>query len=206
MKVTSAKKNPGRNNTLALYIDGEFAFDISEESYLKLALYEDKELSPVEVKRIKKLQNVDNARRLAFQYLQYKLRSEHEVYTRIVREGYDRSLAAAVVEDIKALGYLNDSIYVQKYLYDSAKLHPKSKRLLKRDLLLKGIDEDIIDKELSEWKMDDQSTAEVLVKKKFGKYDLNDEKIIRKIFYFLRHRGFSYDIIQKLINDLAKNS
>lgn len=205
MRVTAAEKKTDNNNTVSLFIDGEYAFDISEESYLKFGLYEEKELTPEEIKRIKKLQSIENARRLAIQFIQYKLRSEHEVYKRILKEGYDAGLAASVIEDIRALGYLNDAIYVQKYLYDSAKLSPKSKKLLKSQLLLKGIDEATIDKELSEWKMDDQSTAEMLVKKKFGKYDLKDEKIIRKVYNFLKHRGFSYEIIDKIIN-LSVNS
>ncbi|MDD4493054.1 MAG: regulatory protein RecX [Eubacteriales bacterium] len=206
MKITSVKKNPEQKNTLILCIDDDYTFDLSEENYLKYGLYEEKELSHEDIDTIKRLQKVEEAKQKVLQYLQYKLRSSSEVFNKIVSDGYDRNIATTVIEDFKALGYLNDSIYVQKYLYDRTKLHPKSRNLLKEELHAKGIEERIIDEILPEWKLDDATTARVLVKKKFGKYDLTDEKIIKKLFYFLRHRGFSFEIIENLINDISKGN
>ena len=43
-----------------------------------------------------------------------------------------------------------------------------------------------------------------LVRKKFGKYKI-DQKIKRKIYSFLLHRGFSIEVFNKVIADFNKN-
>jgi SOS response regulatory protein OraA/RecX len=42
-------------------------------------------------------------------------------------------------------------------------------------------------------------------KRKFGKYDINDKKIQQKVYRFLLHRGFSYEIADKVVRELKKN-
>jgi SOS response regulatory protein OraA/RecX len=41
------------------------------------------------------------------------------------------------------------------------------------------------------------------VKRKFGKYGLKDEKIVRKAYLLLKHRGFSHETIMQTIGKLA---
>jgi regulatory protein len=43
--------------------------------------------------------------------------------------------------------------------------------------------------------------ARNLVRKKFGKYDLKDEKIIKKAYRFLAHRGFNRDTIREVLRE-----
>ena len=97
-----------------------------------------------------------------------------------------------LIEELAAMGYINDKIYAQKYIFDRSKLKPKSSKLIKLELRTKGIEADIIDEVLLDYEVDDYVTAEGLVKKKFGKYDMNDKKIIKKIRFL--HRGFDYEL------------
>lgn len=206
MIITLVEKNTEKKNTFRIFLDNGNSFDLSEENYFKYGLYEKQELSHEEYERIKRLQRIEDAKKLALKFIQYKLRSSGEVYKKIISDGYDRSIASTVTNELKSLGYLNDSIYVQKYLYDRTRLHPKSKSMLKAELLANGVDERIIDEILPEWKLDDESTARVLVKKKFGKYDLSDGKILRRIVNFLGHRGFSCEIIENIVNDISRGN
>jgi regulatory protein len=74
--------------------------------------------------------------------------------------------------------------------------------MLRHELMSRGIDEEIIDDVLSELKIDDVTTAEGLVKRKFGKYDFNDEKLIKRIYYFLRQRGYGDEVIEEVIKKM----
>jgi hypothetical protein len=98
---------------------------------------------------------------------------------KLEREGYSAATVEKVISDLKSLGYINDKLFAQKYIYDRAKLNPKSKRMIRFELGSRGIPEDVADEALSEWKTDDSVTAVVLVRKKFGKHSPTDEKSLK---------------------------
>jgi len=206
MIITSVERNKKNKDRLSIYIDNQYSFSVSEADYLSLNLYELREITEDEIINIKENINFRSAKAAAIRYLSLKFRSEKEVAVKLENEGYDSETISKVVEELKAMGYINDSLYVQKYIFDRSKLKPRSKRMLKYELLSKGIAENIIDDALAEWQMDDYAVAENLVKRKFGKYDLYDDKTIKKIYSFLHHRGFNYEIISRVINNITKRT
>lgn len=202
MQITSVEKNKKNKEKFSVYIDGRFSFSIAEDDYLSLHLYDKSELSQDEIDYIKNTINFRAAKNCALKYLSYKLRTEKEVRMKLQDDGFDSDSVEKALEELTALGYINNKIFVQKYVYDRSKLKPKSKKLIKMELLGKGIQEDIIDEVLNDWNVDEASVAESLVKRKFGKYDLADEKIKRKAYMFLKHRGFSHDVIESAIGKM----
>lgn len=202
MKITSIERSKRNKDKLMVYIDDEYNFSVSEEDYLTLNLYEKKEITEDEINYIKNSVNFRRAKSTAVRFLSLKLRSEAEVVQKLENEGFDSNTIERVIEELKSLGYINDRLYVQKFIFDRSKLKPKSKKLLKYELINKGIKEEVIDEILSDWKVDESAVAEGLVRKKFGKYNLNDEKIIKKVYSFLQHRGFSYELASRVIKKL----
>lgn len=199
LKITSIEKNRKNRGRLSVYVDGKFAFTISESNFLSLNLYEDIELSEETIEYIKNTLNYLEAKAKAVRYLSMKLRTEKEVRDNLHETGYDYECADMVVNELKAIGYINNKLYAQKYIYDRSKLKPLSRKLMKRELLLKGISEDIADEVLQDWKVDDFTVAKSLLKRRFGKYDMDDEKIRRKAQSFLMRRGFSTDTIKEAL-------
>ena len=202
MQITSVEKIKKSKEKFSVYIDGRFSFSIAEDDYLSLHLYDKSELSQDEIDYIKNTINFRAAKNYALKYLSYKLRTEKEVRMKLQDDGFDSDSIETALEALTALGYINNKIFVQKYVYDRSKLKPKSKKLIKMELLGKGIQEDIIDEVLNDWNVDEASVAESLVKRKFGKYDLEDEKIKRKAYMFLKHRGFCHDVIESAIGKM----
>jgi regulatory protein len=135
-----------------------------------------------------------------------KVRSELEVRTKLDSEGFSEEVVEAAVNELKAIGYINDQIYAQKYIFDRSKLKPKAKKLLRYELEKKGVPSEIIDEALEDFTIDEGVLAESLIKKKYGKYDMNDEKTIRRIYSFLQHRGFSFGIINEIVNKIKQEN
>jgi len=206
MKITAIERNKKNKDRFTVFVDNQPSFTISEEDYLSLNLYEEREITDDEIDYIKNEVNFRRAKSAAVKYLSMKLRSEREVYLKLINEGYGRKTADRVIEELKSLGYINDKLYVQKYIFDRSKLKPKSKKLLKLELISKGIKEEDIDEVMADWKVDERVVAESLIRKKFGKYDLSDEKIAKRIFLFLHHRGFSYEIINEALKNIKDGS
>ncbi len=202
MEITSVDKSK-KNNRLSLYIDGRFAFTISEDDYISMNLYDNPVLTEDTIDYIKNTLNFCEAKSLAVRYLSMKLRTEKEVRVKLNDEGYDSVCTEQVIDELKAIGYINNKLYAQKYVFDRSKLKPLSKKRMKQELQAKGIPGDIADEVLNDWRIEDNFVAESLLKRKFGKYDLTDEKILKKAYMFLLHRGFSHDTIKEALNSVA---
>lgn len=203
MEITSVEKNKKNKDRLSVYIDGRFSFTISEEDYISLNLYDKTEINEETVEYIKDTLNFREAKSRAVRYLSLKLRTEREVREKLLNEGYDPDCTAKVIDELKAIGYINNKLYAQKYIFDRSKLKPLSKRMMRLELLSRGIPEETADEVLSDWKVEDSVVAESLLKRKFGKYDMSDEKTLRKAYMFLVHRGFSRETIKEALNDLG---
>lgn len=202
MIITAVEKNKKYKDRLSVFIDGKFAFTISEEEFISMNLYEDSDLTEETVDYIKNTLNFREAKSRAVRYLSLKIRTGQEVVKKLRDEGFDNDCVDGVVNELKAIGYINDKLYAQKYVYDRNKLKPLSKKLMKRELVTRGISESIADEVLDDWKVEDFAVAESLLKKKFGKYDLRDAKIMKKAMMFLMHRGFSRSIIIEAMKDI----
>jgi regulatory protein len=202
MKITSIEKRNKNKDKIAVYIDNSYSFTIAEEDYISLHLYEEKDLNDEEINNIKSNVNYRAAKSEAVKYISYKFRSKKEVSDKLLEEGYEENVVENVLEELAGMGYINDKIYAQKYIFDRSKLKPKSSKLLKLELGIKGIKSEIVDEILLDYEIDDNLVAEGLARRKFGKYDITDEKVVRKIQSFLQHRGFDYEIINKTLKDL----
>lgn len=201
MRITSAEKSKKYKDRLSIYIDGKFSFTISEEDYITLNLYDNPELTEETLDYIKNTLNIREAKAIAVRYLSMKLRTEEEVKIKLHNSGFDSDCIEHVTEELKAIGYINNKLYAQKYVFDRSKLKPLSKKMMRQELLSRGIASEIADEVLEDWKVEDIDVARNLLKRRFGKYDLTDEKILRKAYTFLIHRGFSNSIIKKAIQE-----
>lgn len=202
MIITDIKKN---KDNVILDIDGKYSLVISEEEYLRLNLYEKTEITKEEFDYINHQINYRNAKSIAIRFVSLKLRSEKEVYNRLNDEGFDEDTVLNTIEELKAMGYINDLLYAGKFIHDRIKLKPKSLKMLKFELKNRGISDSIINEVLDKADIDESAVAEGLVRKKFGKYDLNDDKIVKKVYYFLRHRGYSSSVIESVLRNFQEN-
>ncbi|MFZ5986751.1 MAG: regulatory protein RecX [Bacillota bacterium] len=200
MVITSVERNKRNKEMLSVFVDEKYAFSILEEDYYRLCLYEMKEISYGEIESIKKDVTFRSAKSKAVKYLSFKLLSEMELYGKLQTKGYDDDVITDVIIELKAMGYINDMIYAQKFVYERLKLKPKSKKMLRLELKNKGIPEDIIEEVLDSFDYDEDVAIERLVRKKFGKYDLDDPKIVKKLYSFLLYRGFDLENVKAVLN------
>ena len=189
LKITLIEKNRKNKDMLSVYTDGKFAFTISESNFLSLNLYEGMDISEETVDYVKNTLNFLEAKARAVRFLTMRLRTEKEVRDKLHEIGYDNECTEKVVNELKALGYINDTLYAQKYI-----------------LVLRGISYVIAFEVLNDWKFDDFKVAKSLLKRKYGKYDINDEKIQKKARSFLMYRGFSISTINEVLRDMAEDA
>lgn len=199
MKITSVEKRQKNKNVRMIFLNDEYSFDISEEVYIKYNLYEKSEITDSEILEIKNRQMLADAKKEALRFVEARIRTEKEVFKKLVFKGYEDDTAGEAVDELKSLGYLDDREYARKYISDKIKLNPKSKELIKKELMSKGISRETAQNALNECHLDDLSVAVALAAKKFGKYDCHDLSVQKKIYNFLSYRGFRPELIENII-------
>ncbi|NLP00591.1 MAG: regulatory protein RecX [Clostridiaceae bacterium] len=203
MTITAVEKNREKG-MVRVFIDDNYSFSIPEQDYISNKLSENMVISEEQLSFIREKVLVRSARERAVRYLTFKDRSENEILRKLIDAGFDKTVAQNAVNELRTIGYLDDTRYAMKYLSERIRTKALSKKSLGFELKNKGIDKDIIEKALSEFETDDYEVALREGKRKFGKYDLNDKKTEQRAYRFLLHRGFSYEIVNKVIKEMKK--
>jgi regulatory protein len=114
---------------------------------------------------------------------------------------FDEALIVRVMERLRELDYLDDAQYAKDYVSDRLKFRPKGKFLLNKELRMKGISKEFIDKAFDEADIDEFEVALQALSKKlnqWSKYPV--EKQRNKAYQYLSSRGFKGDAIYKVID------
>lgn len=92
------------------------------------------------------------------------------------------------------------------YIKDKSKSQGKKK--IKYDLLRKGLDDNLIEKEIAKIDSDEEEDiAYNLANKKYNilrKRENDNYKLSQKLYRFILSKGYSYDIASKVIKKLLK--
>ena len=148
-------------------------------------------------------ENVERARAQLLRLLKTRPRSKYEAQTRLRQKGFSLSVIEQVIEMAEASGLLDDEAFAKLWIEGRSLTKPKGRRALEHELREKGIDREIIAKLLNESLVDEYATARQLVKERLGRYpQVSSEDRHRKLVGFLRRRGFSFDLINKVLKEL----
>ncbi len=204
MKITSAEPSPRHKGMLRIHIDGEYAFNVPQSIWLAQHLYEKEEWAEAEMTALRDVILRQAAREAAIRYLSVKDRTEVGLHERLMRAGYEQEAAASAVAQMKTMGYIDDKRYAQRFISDQLRLKAVSRKSIRMGLRAKGIADDVLDDVLAEVEQTDEETALRGLRKKFGKYDLQDPLIQKKAIAYLMHRGFGYETVRAALSSFTK--
>ena len=137
-RLTQIKET--KRGRLALFLDGEFAFSLDEETFARAALHEGDELEPWRVEDLRKQSDTRRALDKAMDYLSLRDHAAGELYQKLCRK-FDPHSAAAAVAKAGELGLLNDENFARRRAAELLRKR-KSRREILQDLAAKGIDRD----------------------------------------------------------------
>ncbi|MDR7870757.1 MAG: RecX family transcriptional regulator [Tissierellaceae bacterium] len=206
MKITDITPQK-RNERVNIYIDGKFAFGLDEELRYKYDLFVDKEVTKEFIDDVLKAEEQNKVIFSALNILSYSQRSEKEVYTKLMRKGYEEEHVLKAIEYCKERNYINDRLFAESFIKDKTNLNKYGSVRIRYDLIAKGIDKEIID-EVLELDFDDEySRAYELASKKIKSYRNDDRNAIyRKLGGFLQRKGYSYDVVMKVLREVLEES
>ena len=171
-------------------------------------------------------ENFDKALSYAYRLFKYRPRSRKELQERLKLQGYNTAIINRVIHEFEQQGLIDDKLFAR--LWALTRIQRKSSSLtnIKGELLLKGIDSQIIDDTLGRLKKDfnEYEIAKSLATKKLrlltgvkklnpvrntaysrGRKISNGVKAKKRLFDYLKRRGFPFDTIYKVLDEIISN-
>lgn len=200
MRITDIKPQKNRKNRVNVWIDGAFAFGMSEKDAAVLNLQADQELSESQLCAIKQNIVLQNAKETALQLLSRRDFTRQMMLEKLKQKQIPEDVAEQVIAFLKEYRYLDDEAYAERYVkYYS---ETRGKYRLRQELQQKGISGETIDRALE--KVSQEGALYRMAKKKIKTLppDYGPKDLQRLKNYFLR-RGFSYDEINACFSRLT---
>ena len=142
------------------------------------------------------------ARALAYRYLAHRDRSARETAEHLKKKGCDEILVQETLRYLTEAKYLDDHRFAEHWARTRAENKQFGTFRLRQELLGKGITESIIEQTLDTLfaSIKEIDLARAVVEKKLpSMQDLDPEKRKRRLVGLLQRKGFSTDIIFKVI-------
>jgi len=203
MKEITEIKKVGRGERYKLYLDGEYAGVYEAEILARHSLKTGEKYNKDFFDELE-IENGDYACfNRSLNALEKSMKSEKMLKTYLKEKGYPISCINKAIEKLKEYGYIDDEAFAENFIasYSSS----KSKRKIKYDLMGKGINEEIIERKLS--CLDDEDEREKCLKfaSKFMRNREYDLKNKQKLYNHLAGKGFSFDDISYIWEQLKND-
>ncbi len=108
-----------------------------------------------------------------------------------------------VISDLKQVDLINDENFAESWASSRLANKPMGRFLLKQELFRKGIKKELIEEVIKKSFEDEKETElakKLLDKRKKLFQNLENRKIQKKLSDFLLRRGFSYEIVNKVMH------
>lgn len=202
--ITMIQVQKRRKDRFNIYVDGEYAFPVSEAVLIKTGLFKGMKLTKERQTEIERENNAYLAYTIAVDYLSYGLRSEKEVKQKLRENEIEPPFIEQTIQRLRDQQYINDQIYGESYTRTAANINRKGPQVIAQDLKLKGLDEAMIALSLQQYPEDQQiENAVHLAEKSLNKQRRNSSReALMKVKLHLRQKGYITEIIETAISQL----
>lgn len=184
-----------------VFLEGDFAFVLYKSEAARFHIEEGNDLPAKTYEMIEEEILLKRARDRALYLLQSQGRTQAEMIKKLKDDGYPQSVTEHVLSFLQEYHFIDDNAYTENYIHVNK--GRKSKRQITYELQQKGVDRDQIRQMLEENPVDEEETVRALLKKKTGGRIPEDKKEIQKLAAFLGRKGFSFEVISRVLRDVA---
>ncbi|MFS1516148.1 recombination regulator RecX [Bacillus sp. SCS-151] len=208
-KIVTQKKNSERYN---VYLDRgkgeEYAFSVDQDVLIKYNLTKGKEIDELDVGEIQFADDVKKAHNVALRYLSYRIRSIKEIDDYLKKNEVPEQIIQEVVHKLQEANYVDDEKFALSYVQTQIKTSIKGPDKIKRELNEKGISAKYAEKAMNTYTTELQIQHAMKHAEKISKQSAKFSilNIKQKIEQTLVRKGFSWDIIQIVIEEISQIS
>lgn len=206
-QVTDIKPQK-RQNRFNIYIDGKFSFGLDAEQLVKSRLKIGELISQEKIEELIRNSEFQKIYDRSLKFLSYRPRSEKELSDWFMRKEVGEETKTLVLSKLKQQGFINDQEFARWWVEQRMSFHPTGTRLLKLELVKKGIPRGIIQEQLEQI-IDDPDAVKVQAKKLIEKkmkiwQDLPEQELRQKLYGVLVRKGFPWDVVKLVVESELK--
>ena len=203
MTITSIKQQVKLKGRYSVFVDGEYAFSLSDTALLDHRLTNGQELTGEDVKKYKQLSADDKVYANALRYAAMRLRSQWELESYLQRKQASPELAEQIIGKLSNLQFIDDETFARSWVENRHLLRPTSKRKLQQELQTKRVPSDIIQKVLQDDEVTDRESLYNIVERKRRQTKYQDDL---KLMQYLARQGYSYSDIKQTLDHQSGES
>jgi regulatory protein len=204
MQITDIKNQKKRKNRFSIYIEGKYRFSLDYDTLARSDIHIGDEIDDKQIETLELKDEFARARDYGFSLISYRDRSEWELKNRIMEKGFQREVAKEIVKWFKEEGIVNDRNFVNRWLDVVLQTKPMGKMRVLHELRAKRINEKIIEEVCSK-RLSYQTEMELAKKaceKRMKVLKSYPEEVgKRRLFQYMKNRGFDFEIIQQLMKE-----
>ena len=134
-----------RRGQVAVHVDGDFVFSVSDSCVARWHLYQGRELDDDALAQLRGQASAERVMADAYHLLGHRARSRHELRLRLLQKGHDDEAVAGALERLAGDGLLDDAEFARSYVTDKRGLGGWGSRRIRRGLAELGVDQGLID-------------------------------------------------------------
>jgi regulatory protein len=199
-KITALKQQRRNPNRVNVFLDGEFAFGLSRivAGWLEVG----QELDDEKIISLQAEDEQELAYQRAVKLIGHRVRSEDEIRQNLDKHQVSPKVIEGVIRRLRRIGLVDDMNFAESWIENRNEFRPRSHRMLTYELRQKGIADEVI-VEILDSTPPDEALALKAAQKNARKYkDLEWHDFRKKLSGFLTRRGFSYNIISPIVDQV----
>jgi len=203
--ITQILEARGKGQRRRIYLDGRFAFTLKLNVVARFRLREGMKLSPQQVESIEVGEVRQECLDRAMKYLSGRLHSSSELRRKLLRQEYSTPMIDEVLEELKRLGYVDDSRFAKTKALSAAQHKHHGPRRAMMELMRAGVKKDVAEEAVGEVYESNDNVAEArrLAEKQMERLKKLDPHVAkRRLMGMLARRGFDYDAIRPVIEEV----
>jgi regulatory protein len=200
--ITDVQTQVKRAERRSIFINGEFALGISEETYVRYALYRGRAITPELLEEVRREDELFQCKQTAMRFLERRMRSRQEVERKLAGKEYSPEAIDATLRFLAEYGMIDDREFARVFVGDQLLRRPLGRRRLGDELRRKGIEKEEIAETLKSaiGDADELANAMAAAEKKARTIRHDDpRKWERSMASFLAGRGFGWDVVSKVL-------
>lgn len=186
-----------------VFIDDSFAFVLYKSELRRYSVEKEKEIAAEIYEELTAVVLPKRARLRSMKLLEKKDYTEKQLRDKLKQGGYPEEAIEDAVSYVKSYHYIDDDRYAAAYI--EYHIENKSRQRIFQDLIKKGISRECIQKQWEQLEFigieeNEEKMIRTLLDKKHYFERTTDIKEQRRIYAFLMRRGFSGDLVRKIMN------
>lgn len=208
-RVTAIRAQSRAPDRVSVYIEDQFAFGIHRDLLLEFDIAKGIELTVEQQEAVLARDAFFKARAAAFRFLSYRDRAAAEIQRRLERHGYEPQVIEAVLEDLERAGFVDDLKFARMFAEGRFLAGGYGPRRVRADLRRRGVKSGAVESAIHEvFGEEDElfERARGLGRKRWERLVRESDPVKRKkkVHDFLARRGFNYDTIRRVLDELPR--